>query len=57
VLRTFILSGKNSRSVFLFGGAPKGKPIRETAPHHTPDFYIDESGFKVGNESIVRPNN
>jgi hypothetical protein len=27
------------------GGAPKGKPISETAPHHTPDFYIDESGL------------
>jgi metal-dependent amidase/aminoacylase/carboxypeptidase family protein len=22
------------------GGAPKGKPISETAPHHTPDFTL-----------------
>jgi metal-dependent amidase/aminoacylase/carboxypeptidase family protein len=29
----------------FFLEAPKGKPISETAPHHTPDFYIDESGF------------
>ena len=33
---------------FFLGGAPKGKPISETAPHHTPDFYIDESGFLLG---------
>ena len=33
---------------FFLGGAPKGKPISETAPHHTPDFYIDESGFVLG---------
>jgi amidohydrolase len=33
---------------FFIGGAPKGKPISETAPHHTPDFYIDESGFVLG---------
>lgn len=33
---------------FFLGGAPKGKPISETAPHHTPDFYIDESGFGLG---------
>ena len=33
---------------FFLGGAPKDKPISETAPHHTPDFYIDESGFLLG---------
>jgi amidohydrolase len=33
---------------FFLGGAPKGKPVSETAPHHTPDFYIDESGFGLG---------
>ena len=33
---------------FFLGGAPRGKPISETAPHHTPDFYIDESGFVLG---------
>jgi amidohydrolase len=33
---------------FFLGGMPKGgDPI--TAPsHHTPDFFIDESGFKLG---------
>lgn len=35
--------------LFLFvGGMPKGKSPAEAAPHHTPDFYIDESGMKLG---------
>ena len=38
---------------FFLGGAPKGKPKRETAPHHTPDFYIDESGFVLGMKSMA----
>ncbi|MFN7099417.1 MAG: amidohydrolase [Flavobacterium sp.] len=37
---------------FFLGGAPKGKPIAETAPHHTPDFYIDESGFVLGMKAL-----
>ncbi len=35
--------------VFVFvGGMPKGKDVTETAAHHTPDFFIDESGLKTG---------
>lgn len=35
--------------LFLFlGGMPKGMDPEEAAPHHTPDFYIDESGMKLG---------
>ncbi|MBK7474864.1 MAG: amidohydrolase [Haliscomenobacter sp.] len=35
--------------LFLFlGGMPKGKNPMEAAPHHTPDFYIDDSGMKLG---------
>ncbi len=30
------------------GAMPKGKDPHEAAPHHTPDFFIDESGFKLG---------
>ncbi|MDI6049144.1 amidohydrolase [Flavobacterium sp. XS2P24] len=37
---------------FFLGGAPKGKPTSETAPHHTPDFYIDESGFMLGMKAM-----
>ena len=36
-------------SLFVFvGGMPKGKDPLEAAPHHTPDFFIDESGMKLG---------
>jgi amidohydrolase len=38
---------------FFLGGAPKGKPIAETAPHHTPDFYIDEGSFVLGMKSMA----
>jgi amidohydrolase len=33
---------------FYIGGMPPGKDPKETAAHHTPDFYIDESGMKTG---------
>jgi len=33
--------------VFL-GAMPKGKKVEEAAPHHSPDFYIDESSLKLG---------
>ena len=37
---------------FFLGGMPKGgNPL--TAPsHHTPDFYIDESGFSLGAKAL-----
>jgi amidohydrolase len=38
---------------FFLGGAPKGKPESATAPHHTPDFYIDEGGFVLGMKSMA----
>ncbi len=33
---------------FFLGGMPKGKKPEEAAPHHSPDFYIDESCLKLG---------
>jgi amidohydrolase len=33
---------------FFLGGMPKGMDPAKAAAHHTPDFYIDESGFKLG---------
>ncbi len=33
---------------FQVGGMPKGKSANEAAPHHTPDFYIDDSRLDVG---------
>jgi amidohydrolase len=35
--------------LFLFlGGMPKGMNPADSAPHHTPDFYVDDSGMKLG---------
>ncbi|MFZ1312656.1 MAG: amidohydrolase [Chitinophagaceae bacterium] len=33
---------------FFIGGMEKGKDAKKAFPHHTPDFYIDESGMKTG---------
>ena len=37
---------------FFLGGMPKGKNPADTASHHTPDFYIDESGFVLGMKTM-----
>jgi len=37
---------------FWLGGMPKGKDPKQAPPHHTPDFYIDESGFQLGVEAL-----
>jgi len=40
---------KEIPGLYVFvGGLPKGKDPSEAAGHHTPDFYIDESGMKYG---------
>ncbi|MCC9137891.1 amidohydrolase [Pontibacter silvestris] len=40
--------------LFIFvGGMPKGKKPEEVAPHHTPDFYIDDSGMKLGVKTLT----
>ena len=33
---------------FMVGGMPKGKNPKDTAAHHTPDFFIDDSRLDVG---------
>ena len=33
---------------FFLGGMPVGQDPLKAASHHTPDFYLDESGFKLG---------
>jgi amidohydrolase len=33
---------------FFVGGLPKGKDPKTAPSHHTPDFYIDESGMQTG---------
>jgi len=33
---------------FFLGAMPKGTKTEDAPPHHSPDFYIDESSFKLG---------
>lgn len=33
---------------FFVGGMPKGQDPKTAAPHHTPDFFIDDSRLDVG---------
>ena len=45
----FSYYGVNTPSFFFnVGGMPKGKNPKDTAAHHTPDFYIDDSRLDVG---------
>ena len=39
---------------FNVGALPKGKDPKQAAPHHTPDFYLDESGFIVGVKAFTQ---
>ena len=45
----FSFYGEKAPSFFFFlGGMPKGENPLKAPGHHTPDFYIDESGFDIG---------
>jgi len=33
---------------FFIGGMPPNKTIDDMYPHHTPDFFVDDSGMKTG---------
>ncbi|ARK12034.1 amidohydrolase [Fibrella sp. ES10-3-2-2] len=37
---------------YFLGGMTKGKKLEDAAPHHTPDFQIDESCFTLGVRSL-----
>lgn len=37
----------------LLGGMPKGGDPLKAPSHHTPDFYIDESGLKLGVQTLA----
>ncbi len=39
---------------FRLGGMPKGKSKYEAAPHHTPDFYVDDEGLLLGIKTMAR---
>jgi len=38
---------------FFLGGKPLNVKPEDAASHHTPDFFIDESGLKLGVQSFV----
>ncbi|MEP7164450.1 MAG: amidohydrolase [Ferruginibacter sp.] len=38
---------------FNLGGMPKAADPKKVASHHTPDFFIDESGFKLGIKALA----
>ncbi|HEY1009213.1 MAG: amidohydrolase [Daejeonella sp.] len=38
---------------FFLGGMPKGKDPKTATSHHTPDFFIDESAFKLGVKALA----
>jgi len=45
----FSFFGEKIPSFFFYlGGMPKGQDPKTAAPHHTPDFYIDDSGLDIG---------
>jgi amidohydrolase len=37
---------------YFLGGMTKGKKLEDAAPHHTPDFQIDEDCFVLGMKSL-----
>nr|WP_294949924.1 amidohydrolase [uncultured Mucilaginibacter sp.] len=37
---------------FFLGGMPKGQDPLTAPSHHTPDFYLDESGFALGVKAL-----
>ena len=39
---------------FYLGGMPNGTDPKDAAPHHTPEFYLDESGFNTGVYALVQ---
>jgi amidohydrolase len=38
---------------FNLGGMPKGQDPKKTPSHHTPDFFIDESGMQTGIKAFL----
>ncbi len=45
----FSYFGEKAPSFYFFiGGMPSGKNPKDAAPHHTPDFFVDDSRLDVG---------
>ncbi|SDB26100.1 amidohydrolase [Flavobacteriaceae bacterium MAR_2010_188] len=39
---------------FFLGGKPENVSVEDSAPHHTPDFFIDESGMLLGVKAFIQ---
>ncbi|MCY7295392.1 amidohydrolase [Alteromonas sp. a30] len=45
---------KEVPGLYLFvGGKPKDTPMSDAPAHHTPEFYVDDSGMKLGVELLT----
>lgn len=45
----FSYYGEKAPALFLYlGGMPKGQDPAKAPPHHTPNFFIDDSGLDLG---------
>jgi amidohydrolase len=45
----FSYYGEKAPAFFFFlGGMPKGNDPKKAAPHHTAEFFVDDSGMKTG---------
>ena len=50
----FSLFQEKAPGLFInLGGMPKGQNPLKAPSHHTPDFFIDESGFTLGVKTLV----
>ena len=38
---------------FFIGGMPPDMKPEDAAPHHTPDFYLDEDGMRTGIRALA----
>ena len=38
---------------FFLGGCPEGTNPKDSAPHHTPDFYVDDAGLITGLKAML----
>ena len=38
---------------FFIGGRPSTVSVADAAPHHTPDFYVDDSGMRTGIKALL----
>ena len=38
---------------FFVGGCPEGTDPKTAAPHHTPDFYVDDAGMMTGLKAMI----